>query len=121
MNMLIRAGDVLTVSGKPQQFYYIGGDVVTPGQKEFRPGLTLTQVILAAGGDLHPARSTALARARTVLTAGVISPSTKRVVTISRQGAGGLLSGADYNLTDIISGIVPDPQVQPDDRIEVRR
>ena len=121
MNMLIRPGDVLTVSGKPQQFYYIGGDVVNPGQKEFRPGLTLTQVIRAAGGELQPAKSTALARARTVLTAGVLSPSTKRLVTISRQGSGGLLSGTDYNLTDIISGTAPDPKVQSDDRIEVRR
>jgi protein involved in polysaccharide export with SLBB domain len=121
MNMLIRPGDVLTVSGKPQQFYYIGGDVVTPGQKELRPGSTLTQVMLAAGVELHPAKSTALARARSVLTAGVLSPSTKRVVTILRQGSGGRLSRTDYNLTDIISGTAPDPQVQPDDRIEVRR
>ncbi len=32
------------------QFYFIGGNIVSAGQKDFHTGLTLTQSILASGG-----------------------------------------------------------------------
>ncbi|MGH9907670.1 MAG: polysaccharide biosynthesis/export family protein, partial [Pyrinomonadaceae bacterium] len=49
MELLVRSGDVITVERAPQQFFYVGGDVKAPGEKLFRPGLTLTQAILSAG------------------------------------------------------------------------
>ena len=51
MNVLVRSGDVITVQESPRQFFYVGGEVKAPGEIQFRPGLTLTQAILAAGGS----------------------------------------------------------------------
>ena len=47
---LVRTGDVINVSARQQEFYYIGGRVSYPGQKPFQSGITLLQAILAAGG-----------------------------------------------------------------------
>jgi protein involved in polysaccharide export with SLBB domain/Flp pilus assembly protein TadD len=99
MNTLVRPGDVVNLLGKEQQFYFIGGKVEAPGQKDFHSGITLTQAILAAGGALH-ASKTAL---------------------VTRQTADGLLSVVEHNLKKIMSGGAPDPRLQPGDRIEVIR
>ncbi len=32
------------------QFFYVGGNILSPGQKDFYPGMTLSQAILASGG-----------------------------------------------------------------------
>ncbi|HVF22631.1 MAG TPA: polysaccharide biosynthesis/export family protein, partial [Pyrinomonadaceae bacterium] len=50
LNVTVQPGDVITVSNKPQEFYYIGGRINYPGQKVFQPGITLLQAVLAAGG-----------------------------------------------------------------------
>jgi protein involved in polysaccharide export with SLBB domain/Tfp pilus assembly protein PilF len=98
MNMLVRPGDVITVSARPPQFYYLGGKIMTPGQKPFQPGITLVQAILAAGG---------FERAK------------GDVIEVSREGADGRLTTTKYKLKEIRAGKVPDPRLQPGDRIEV--
>lgn len=98
LNALVRPGDVITVSARPPQFYYLGGKIMTPGQKPFQPGITLVQAILAAGG---------LERAH------------GDVIEISREGESGRLTTTKYKLKEIRSGKVPDPRLEPGDRIEV--
>jgi protein involved in polysaccharide export with SLBB domain len=100
LNELVEAGDVINVQPRPQEFYYIAGQVGAPGQKDYHAGLTLTQAILAAGGLSREAGK-------------------KTIVTVSRQGADGRLVPADYVLQEIQDGKLPDPRVQPGDRIEV--
>jgi Flp pilus assembly protein TadD/protein involved in polysaccharide export with SLBB domain len=99
LNTLVRPGDVVEVLTKRQQFYYIGGKVESPGEKEFRQGITLTQAILASGGLLYSSKT----------------------VLVTRQNAEGLLSTTTYALQEIKSGKAPDPPLQPGDRVEVIR
>lgn len=100
MNTLVQSGDVIAVQGRLPQFFYIGGQVGAPGQKDFHAGMTLTQAILASGGATRFAGG----RAR-----------------VSRQAADGRLVSTEYNLRDIEQGRTPDPQIQPGDRIELGR
>jgi protein involved in polysaccharide export with SLBB domain len=97
MNMLVRPADVITVQTNPQQFFYVGGEVKSPGEKSFRRGLTLTQAIIAAGGLAKNSKEARLAR-----------DNGKGFLVLSR-----------YKLKDIDSGKVPDPLVQPGDRITI--
>ncbi|HYE64779.1 MAG TPA: polysaccharide biosynthesis/export family protein, partial [Pyrinomonadaceae bacterium] len=100
---LVQHGDVIIFSAPPKpapQFFFIGGQVNSPGQKEFHAGLTLTQAILASGG---------------------VSRLAGHKVKISRQGADGRLVSTEYNLKQIDEGKVPDPLLQPGDRLEVGR
>lgn len=100
LNMLIRPSDVVNVVARPQEFFYIGGEVGTPGQRDFHPGMTLTQAILASGG---------------------VSRYASGFVRVSRQGSDGRLISATHNLNQIQNGVVPDPALQAGDRIEVER
>ncbi|HEX8141944.1 MAG TPA: polysaccharide biosynthesis/export family protein [Pyrinomonadaceae bacterium] len=100
---LVYPGDVITLSAappKPPQFFFIGGQINSPGQKDFHAGLTLTQAILASGGVSRFAGSR---------------------VKVMRQGPDGRLVTTEYNLKQIESGKVPDPQLQPGDRLEISR
>ncbi|HMF56118.1 MAG TPA: tetratricopeptide repeat protein [Pyrinomonadaceae bacterium] len=97
-SVLVEPGDVITVSARQQQFYYIGGRVNSPGQKLFQPGITLTQAILAAGG---------------------LTRSGENVVEVAREGADGRLTTTHYVLRDIKTGRIQDPHLQPGDRVEV--
>ena len=99
LNLNIQSGDVITISSRPQEFYYIGGRINYPGQKPFQPGITLLQAILAAGG---PTRQ-------------------ESKVEISREGSDGKLVTIRYNIKQIKSGAVEDPKLQAGDRIEVAR
>lgn len=99
LSLVVRPGDVINVQATPEQFLYIGGDVKAPGEKRFRRGLTLTQAILAAGG---------------------LSRKSKEV-QIARESTNGRLVAARYKLEDINSGRLPDPLIQPGDRITVVR
>jgi polysaccharide biosynthesis/export protein len=99
LNLNIESGDIITVSSRPQEFYYIGGRINYPGQKTYQPGITLLQAILAAGGTTRQ----------------------EYQVEISRDGADGLLVTIRYNVKQIKSGAVQDPKLQPGDRIEVAR
>jgi len=97
LNLNVQSGDIITVSSRPQEFYYIGGRVNYPGQKEFQSGITLLQAILAAGGTTRQ----------------------ESKVEISREGDGGRLVTSSYNLKQIKSGAVQDPKLSAGDRIEV--
>ena len=97
MSLIVRPGDVINVQATPQQFLYIGGDVKAPGEKPFRRGLTLAQAILAAGG---------LSR-------------NSREVQVARESTNGRLAVTSYKLEDINRGRLPDPLIQPGDRITV--
>ena len=97
MNMLVRTGDVITLQTSPQQFFYVGGEVKSPGEKSFRRGLTLTQAIIAAGGLIKNSKEARLAR-----------DNGKGFLVLSR-----------YKLKDIDTGKVADPVLQPGDRITI--
>lgn len=98
LNLTVQAGDVITVTSKPQEFYYIGGRVSYPGQKVFQPGVTLLQALLASGGTAKPDNK----------------------VELSREGSDGRLVTTRYTIKQIKSGAVADPKLQVGDRIEVR-
>src|SRR5690242_15109929 len=99
LNLNVQSGDIVTVSSRPEEFYYIGGRVNYPGQKQFQPGITLLQAILAAGGTTRQ----------------------ENRVEISRAGADGRLSTVFYRLKEIKAGATEDPKLQPGDRIEISK
>ena len=99
MNLMVQPGDVITVTSRPQEFYYIGGRINYPGQKTFQPGITLLQAILAAGGTIRQ----------------------ENYVEISREGADRKLVTNRYAIKQIKSGAVEDPKLEAGDRIEVAR
>ncbi|HEX8190969.1 MAG TPA: polysaccharide biosynthesis/export family protein, partial [Pyrinomonadaceae bacterium] len=98
LNTLVMTGDVVTLTVRPPEFYYVGGEVGAPGQKDFHSGITLTQALLASGGATKPAGSR---------------------VRVLRAGADGRLAQTEYSLGEIENGVVPDPLLQPGDRVEV--
>ncbi len=95
LSFIVRPGDVINLTARPQDFYYIAGRISYPGQKTFQPGITLVQAILAAGG---------LAR--------------DGLVELSREGSDLRLVTTKFNLKEIKSGKIQDPKLQPGDRIE---
>ncbi|HKG15592.1 MAG TPA: tetratricopeptide repeat protein [Pyrinomonadaceae bacterium] len=99
--MLVRPGDVITVTRRPEQYVYVSGAVRQPGRKQFNVGLTLTQTIMAAGGALSSQGATNAA--------------------VTRQGDDGRLTSTRYSLADIKAGKTPDPLMRPGDRVEVLR
>lgn len=100
LNFMIRPGDLITVSARAPEFYYIAGRIKNPGQKPFQSGLTLLQAILAAGGALRPGDN---------------------VVEVSRDTKEGRLATSKFKLKEIKEGKIQDPRVEPGDRIEVIR
>ncbi len=104
-NILIFPGDIIeftngqTINTPNSNFYYyIGGEINTGGQKEFHPGMTLSQAILASGG---------------------LRKNTVRKVIIRRKNDKGLLVSTEYNLKNIKDGKEPDPVLVNDDLIEI--
>ncbi|HUE82256.1 MAG TPA: tetratricopeptide repeat protein [Pyrinomonadaceae bacterium] len=97
-NFLVKPGDVINVTARPQEFYYVGGRINYPGQKVFQPGITLLQAILTAGG---------------------VTRESDHKVEISREVSAGRLTTIKYSLRSIKAGKTPDPKLQPGDRIEV--
>jgi polysaccharide export outer membrane protein len=103
MSTLVMAGDVIKVSGTapaPKGFVYVGGDVTSPGEKEFRDGMTLTQALISAGGVPRLGKTT---------------------VKVARRGPNGFLISNEYNVPTIQDGKAQDPLLQAGDRIEVTR
>jgi protein involved in polysaccharide export with SLBB domain len=100
LNTLVQSGDVVNLTVRPPEFFYIGGEIGSPGQKDFHTGLTLTQAVLAAGG---------------------VTATAGERVKVSRAGADGRLSSKEYSLREIEGGVVPDPVLQAGDRVEVGR
>jgi protein involved in polysaccharide export with SLBB domain len=99
LNTHVQPGDVITVTNRPEEFYFVGGRINNPGQKSFTQGITLLQAILAAGG----------------------TPRQANLVEISREGSDGRLVTMKYNLKEIKSGNAEDPKLHAGDRIEVGR
>lgn len=99
LNTNVVQGDLITVTGRPQEFYYIAGRINYPGQKQFQAGITLLQAILAAGG----------------------TPRSENMIEISRAGADGRLITTRFSIKEIKSGKVEDPKLEAGDRIEVLR
>ena len=97
MSLLVHPGDVITLQANPAEFFYMGGEVKAPGEKTFRRGLTLTQAIIAAGGLSRKSKEARLAR----------------------DNGKGFLFMTRYKLKDIDSGKLPDPLIQPGDRITI--
>lgn len=97
MSLLIRPGDVITVQANPAQFFYVEGEVKSPGEKSFRTGLTLTQAIIAAGGLTKNAKQ----------------------VRLARDNGRGFLVISHYKLKEVNSGKIADPVLQPGDRITI--
>ncbi|MGI8787809.1 MAG: polysaccharide biosynthesis/export family protein [Pyrinomonadaceae bacterium] len=93
-----KSSDVAPTDSSALQFYYIGGNVASAGQKDFHAGLTLTQAILASGG--------------------LRRQSVKKVV-VRRKNQDGLLSPLEFNLDAIKDGKQPDPAIQAGDTIEI--
>ena len=100
LNLMVKHGDIISVTARPQEYYYIGGRINYPGQKVYQPGITLVQAILAAGGLLGDSDSQ---------------------VELSREGSNGHLVTSTFKLKEIKKGKIQDPRLQPGDRIEVRR
>ncbi len=98
LNFLIRPGDMISITARPQEFYYIAGRITYPGQKVFQPGVTLLQAILAAGGVMRQGDK----------------------VEISRE-VQDRLATTTFKLKEIKAGKIQDPRLQPGDRIEVVR
>ena len=98
LNFIVTPGDVINLTSRPQEFYYIGGRIGYPGQKGFQPGITLFQAILAAGGL---AKDTA--------------------IELSRESPDGRLTTTKFDVKAIKSGKIKDPKLAPGDRIEVIR
>lgn len=103
MSTPVWAGDIIKVSGDsaaPKKFVYVGGDVASTGEREFRDGMTLTQALLAAGG---------------------VARGEKASVKVARRNASGFLITSEYNVRAIEEGKAPDPTLEAGDRIEVKR
>lgn len=101
MSTLVLPGDAITISGgAAARFVYVGGDVASRGEKEFREGMTLTQAILSAGG---------------------VARSNKTSVKVARRNSSGFLMSNEYNLQSIQDGKSQDPLLEAGDRIEVTR
>jgi len=103
MSTLVLAGDVIKISGgnsATARFVYVGGDVASRGEKEFRDGMTLTQAILSAGGALVGKQAR---------------------VRVARRDANGFLRSNEYDLVLIAAGKSPDPLLEAGDRIELTR
>ena len=98
LSMLVLPGDVIRVSAAAAEFVYLGGEVASAGEKELRQGMTLTQLLLAAGR---------------------VRPDQQLTAKISRRDASGFLKSQDYNLSAIEAGKAADPLLQAGDRIEV--
>lgn len=100
---LLVSGDLVRVSTAPPaspQYYYVYGEINSPGEKTFRAGLTLTQSILASGG---------------------ITQNASGRVRLSSPSAGAPATVVEYNVKEILEGRKPDPALKPGDRLEVIR
>src|SRR5882672_6917255 len=103
MSTMVFAGDVIKISGadaRATRFVYVGGEVVSRGEKEFRDGMTLTQALLSAGGAV---------------------PGNPTRIKVARRDGNGFLRSSEYNLQLIEGGKSQDPLLAAGDRIEVTR
>ncbi len=93
-----KSNDTFVEDGNAPQFYYIGGNIASAGQKSYHTGLTLTQAILASGG---------------------LKKGTVKKVVVRRKNQAGTLSPIEFDLNSIKDGKQPDPILQAGDTIEI--
>ncbi len=104
-DVLIFPGDIVEFTSNEKRgslsaaFYYIGGKIVSPGQKDFSSGMTLTQAVLASGG---------------------LKKSDAKKAIVRRKNEQGMLVSTEYNLKNIKNGRSPDPALQSGDTIEIQ-
>jgi len=91
---------VLTAPAPGPQYYYVSGEINSPGEKVFRTGLTLTQSILASGG---------------------ITQNASGRIRITSTANGASSAASEFNVKEILEGRKPDPSLKPGDRMEVIR
>jgi protein involved in polysaccharide export with SLBB domain len=102
LSVLVTSGDVIKVNVpnvKTPVFFYIIGEVNSPGQKDFFTGITLSQGIVIAGG---------------------MKSATAHMVRVFHRNSDGRLISSDYDLSLIDQGKMPDPELKAGDRIEVK-
>lgn len=103
-DVLVFPGDIIEFSTDEveqtnvSQFYFIGGEIISGGRKDYTQGLTLTQAILESGG---PKRSNI------------------RKVVVRRTNAEGKLVSTEYDLKAIKDGKVVNPVLEAGDEIVV--
>lgn len=93
-----KSDESLIENSSAPQFYYIGGNIISAGQKDFHSGLTLTQAILSSGG---------------------LKKQTVKKVIIRRKNQTGFLSPFEFDLNAIKDGRQPDPILRAGDTIEI--
>ncbi len=86
------------INSSSTHFYYIGGEIMVGGKKDFTQGITLTQAIIESGG---------------------LKKSNAKKVIIRRKNTQGLLVPSEYKLKDIKDGKAADPLLMPGDTIEI--
>jgi protein involved in polysaccharide export with SLBB domain len=102
-DVLVSDGDLIKISNEspieasPKQFYFIAGLIGSPGQKEFHPGLTITQAVLAAGGTIKATKA-----------------------LIFRQNDKGFLVSTEVDLKLVKNGRMQDIHLENGDRIEIK-
>lgn len=92
------SADAVAANAAQPQFYYIGGEIISGGQKDFYKGITLTQAILASGG---------------------LKKSSVKKVVVRRKNEAGMLNPTAYDLKAIKDGKSPDPTLEAGDTIEI--
>ena len=95
---IVEFGSTETAANQEKQFYYVGGEIISGGQKDFYKGITLTQAILASGG--------------------LKKQSVKKVV-IRRRNEAGMLTPTNCDLKVIKDGKAADPPLEAGDTIEI--
>ena len=79
-------------------FYFISGEIASPGQKELTSDLTLYQAVVASGG----------------------TKGDPKKAVIRRKNEKGVFSVAEHDLRAIKNGKAADPALSPGDVIEIR-
>jgi protein involved in polysaccharide export with SLBB domain len=103
LSTLVSSGDVIKVNTPPVKavaFFYIAGEINSPGQKDFYEGMTLSQAVLVAGGP----KSEGVHRAK-----------------VFHRMADRRLTSVEYDLSLIDQGKSADPELKAGDRIELFR
>ena len=79
-------------------FYFIAGEIVSAGQKELTPGLTLYQSVISSGG----------------------AKGDPKKAIIRRKNEKGVFAISEHNLRAIKDGKAADPALWPGDVVEIR-
>jgi len=84
-------------SSSTKSFFYIAGQIASPGQREMHSGMSLMQAVMASGGTTSKATKAA----------------------VRRKSSKGTLTVAEYDLRRILDGRSADPLLEPGDMIEI--